>query len=467
MTTPGASLQSLTREAEAAKAAGRRGEALALYARAAALFPASGVAEHNLAAALGDAARHAEAEARCRAAFGKGLDAPETWLVFARALQGQRRLAEAERAFGEALRRRPGMPDAHRELAQLVWMRTGDFAAATARLDQAIAGDPANPALQAVRAKALEYAGDPAGAYAVLRAAAQGRDDVVLEAMAADAAARIGEPQAAMAHAGRAMALAPDLPYVLIHFAQACLAAGAPDRAAAVMEPLRLRAPGDQHVIALLATAWRLMDDPRYRRLYDYQAFVGVHRLTVPAGWPDLTAYLAELSAAVAAAHAYRTHPFDQSLRQGSQAPDILDEPHPAIRAFPAALAPAIAAHLAALGEGDDPVRARNTGTWAFQGAWSVRLAPNGFHADHVHSQGWLSSACYLALPPAIEAEGRQGWLKFGEPGVRTAPPLAPEHFVKPEPGLLALFPSYMWHGTVPFGGTEPRLTIAFDLVPA
>jgi hypothetical protein len=29
------------------------------------------------------------------------------------------------------------------------------------------------------------------------------------------------------------------------------------------------------------------------------------------------------------------------------------------------------------------------------------------------------------------------------------------------------LFPSYMWHGTVPFGGDTTRLTIAFDIVPA
>jgi hypothetical protein len=28
------------------------------------------------------------------------------------------------------------------------------------------------------------------------------------------------------------------------------------------------------------------------------------------------------------------------------------------------------------------------------------------------------------------------------------------------------LFPSYMWHGTVPFEGAE-RLSMAFDLVPS
>jgi hypothetical protein len=39
---------------------------------------------------------------------------------------------------------------------------------------------------------------------------------------------------------------------------------------------------------------------------------------------------------------------------------------------------------------------------------------------------------------------------------------------VRPEPGLLALFPAYLWHGTVPFSGDpdDTRLTIAFDVVP-
>jgi hypothetical protein len=84
-----------------------------------------------------------------------------------------------------------------------------------------------------------------------------------------------------------------------------------------------------------------------------------------------------------------------------------------------------------------------------------------------VHHEGWLSSACYIALPDAVaHSPGREGWLKFGEPGVATQPRLGPEHFVQPECGRLVLFPSYMWHGTVPFGGDTPRLSVAFDLLP-
>jgi hypothetical protein len=45
-------------------------------------------------------------------------------------------------------------------------------------------------------------------------------------------------------------------------------------------------------------------------------------------------------------------------------------------------------------------------------------------------------------------------------------PAQSAQHFVKPEPGMLVLFPSYMWHGTVPFAGKQSRLTVAMDIVP-
>ena len=60
--------------------------------------PRSAVAEHNLAGALGDLQRFAEYEAATQRAFAKGLDAPETWLVRARALQGLGELDAAEGA---------------------------------------------------------------------------------------------------------------------------------------------------------------------------------------------------------------------------------------------------------------------------------------------------------------------------------------------------------------------------------
>jgi hypothetical protein len=59
-----------------------------------------------------------------------------------------------------------------------------------------------------------------------------------------------------------------------------------------------------------------------------------------------------------------------------------------------------------------------------------------------------------------------EGILSFGAPGLVTTPSLEPELSVRPEVGLLVLFPSYFWHGTLPFHSEQPRLTVAFDVVP-
>jgi hypothetical protein len=245
------------------------------------------------------------------------------------------------------------------------------------------------------------------------------------------------------------------------------LALGRADEALKAAERLRAAVPDDQGALALMAICWRLVGDPRYLALYDYDAFVRAYTIETPRGWPTLSAYLEDLATALGALHATRAHPVGQSLRWGSQTNrNLLEVDHPALNAFPQAVEGPIRTYMAALGEGPDPLRARNRGGYRISGIWSVRLRPGGFHLDHVHPDGWLSSACYIVLPRTLRHAGREGWIKFGEPGPPTSPPLGPEHFERPEPGRLVLFPSYMWHGVIPFGGDAPRLTVAFDVVP-
>jgi hypothetical protein len=59
-----------------------------------------------------------------------------------------------------------------------------------------------------------------------------------------------------------------------------------------------------------------------------------------------------------------------------------------------------------------------------------------------------------------------QGILSFGQPGIATHPALPAEFSVRPKAGMLVLFPSYFWHGTLPFSSPQARLTVAFDAVP-
>jgi tetratricopeptide (TPR) repeat protein len=408
--------------------------------------PASAGAHYGLAAALYTLGRETEAEAACLGAIANGMDRVEPWMFLGRLRNMQSRFEPAEEAYREAVARDPLSVDAQRELAQLIWMRTADVAKARALLDAA----PPTVDLTALTVKLLQDAGEHAGAYAL--AAGRAERDASLHLLAARAALRV-DPAACDRH------LAQVPPWVNPRARakgeiEADLALGRTEEAVRRAEAQSAAYPDDHYVTALKAAAWRLAGDPQVHELYDYDRLVRTYRIEAPEGWSSLETYLADLERALDGLHGPLTHPIGQSLRHGSQTQrSLLDYPEPEITALFQAVDAPVRQHIAAMGE---------DGGYEVAGAWSVRLNPGGHHLNHVHPDGWLSSAFYIRLP---ETQDRGGWIKFGEPGTPTSPPLGPGHWVKPEPGMLVLFPSYMWHGTAPFSSGGTRLTCAFDLV--
>ena len=198
---PAADIYVLSAHAVALKALGRTDEAIGDYRRAVAIAPGSAVAEHNLAGALGDVEQFADSEAAARRAFAKGLDAPQTWLVLARAFVGLRRYDEAEHAYREVIRRQGDYVEALGEFAQLVWMRTEDVGAAVAPLDAAIAVYPSLQALKLKKAELLDYCGEPEAAYqAVANVVARPDAEPMMHVIAARLLMRT-DPVAAERHA--------------------------------------------------------------------------------------------------------------------------------------------------------------------------------------------------------------------------------------------------------------------------
>jgi hypothetical protein len=163
--------------------------------------------------------------------------------------------------------------------------------------------------------------------------------------------------------------------------------------------------------------------------------------------------------------HLMQHHPPEQSLRGGTQTQGHLFlRREPEILAIKALVADAVRQYVAGLpafAEGH-PLLGTARGLLHFEGAWSVKLASQGFHVVHTHPHGWISSAFYVALPEHM-GEGHAGWLQLGAPPPDLRVDLPPYAEIQPKPGRLALFPSTMWHGTVPFDDGE-RLTIAFDM---
>jgi tetratricopeptide (TPR) repeat protein len=448
-------------------AADRHEEALAIRVAQAKAAPGVAAHHHNVAARLGDLGRAVEAEAAARRAFALGGDAPETWLVLARALQGQDRYDEAEVAFREVLTRRPDSLDALADLSQLIWMRSGNGDMARAPLDAAIQAFPDRADLHIVRARLNRFAGVPPEQIHADLTSAPVAATGALELAAAHAALSF-DLDRALQHARAATARTPGDTAAIQQLVEIHLARNEPAAALALLDPILERRPTDQQALAMRNTAWRLAGDPRALTSNDYASIVAGHVIDTPPGWATLDDYLTDLATSLGGLHGLATHPVGQSLRHGTQTSvDLRHSDDPAVRAFFIAIDGPIRRHMAMLGQGSDPLRSRNTGDYRIAGCWSVRLHPGGYHTPHFHSKGWLSSACHIVLPSVVEEEGKEGWLAFGAPAFEGVRSLPPEHYEKPSPGRLVLFPSYMWHGTVPFSGTEPRLTIAFDVVPA
>jgi len=87
----------------------------------------------------------------------------------------------------------------------------------------------------------------------------------------------------------------------------------------------------------------------------------------------------------------------------------------------------------------------------------------------HFHPQGWLSGCYYARIPERVESSGdaHEGWIEFGRPAYHLPHTKEPKlRIVKPEEGLIVLFPSYMFHRTVPFESDDLRISFAFDVVP-
>ena len=219
---------------------------------------------------------------------------------------------------------------------------------------------------------------------------------------------------------------------------------------------------GDGNAAALWpyrALIWRLLDDPRWQWLEGDDRMIGTFDLSAELGPLDA------LADVLRSLHAAKGQPLDQSVRGGTQTDgNLLARAEPEIRTLRAALLEAVRSYVGQLPPPDPahPMLLARRDDLTVAGAWSVRLTDKGFHADHVHCQGWISSAFYVAVPEPDLLAPHSGWLAFGECR-DVLPDLGAFRTIEPKPGKLALFPSILWHGTRPFDSGE-RMTVAFDI---
>ena len=97
---------------------------------------------------------------------------------------------------------------------------------------------------------------------------------------------------------------------------------------------------------------------------------------------------------------------------------------------------------------------------------WYNRLFKHGYQQPHIHPGGWLSGCFYLKMPKSLKKD--EGAINFSLHGYDY--PVVnsdiPNYQYTPIEGDLILFPSSLFHKTLPFSSEDERHVIAFDIIP-
>lgn len=447
----------------------------AAFLKALKLAPGYSAGWLNLGAVMRLRGRADQALACYERAAAAGYTGPELGDAMAGALLDEGHVEKAMEQATRLTEAHPGYAPGHVTLAHLLWEYGPQLAPSRDPIEgfrSAVQARPADTVLAHEFARFLMAARRTEEALEVVRHLRLKSDAPGLALMEAQALDDLGYPaRARIAYEALARGPLATLPFFLNAHARHLLRAGEWQAAAERAAEATRVAPLHQEGWAYLGTAWRLLGDEREHWLCDYERLVANLRIEAPPGYAGLDHFLTQLAGRLDAMHRAGREPVQQSLRGGSQTPGrLFGRRDPVLGQLQVAIEQAIERWLPTLpDDASHPFLSRKARRLRMSGSWSVKLWSSGQHVNHIHSEGWMSSAFYVALPPSVRqpaADGHAGHLQFGQPPAELGLDLAPRRTLRPEPGHLALFPSYFWHGTVPFEDAQPRMTVAFDMVP-
>jgi tetratricopeptide (TPR) repeat protein len=380
---------------------------------------------------------------------------------WAAALLAQGEPAAAEALLAATLLRHPDWLAGHKTLAALRWT-SGDSRHFARSYATACEAQPQNLTLRLAWFSALAQARDWEAAAQVIAAG-----EALIGASPALAAARAilagesGDTEGAEAWFARTASIRDDA--LGIAHLRHCLRTAQLDKAEHLALAL-LQGRSAAMIWPYLSLIWRLHGDARAEWLDGAPPYIRAFDLGLDLG------ELHELAAVLRRLHTTRAPYAEQSVRGGTQTDtdrQLFFRAESEIQAVRAKVCDAIRAYVADMPPPvpGHPLLGVPRGRVLFSGSWSVRLTRQGHHVSHTHPMGWISSALYVSLPPPQQlGAAPAGWIRFGVPPPVLGLTLPALGQFEPKPGRLILFPSTMWHETLPFDDGE-RLTIAFDVI--
>lgn len=203
--------------------------------------------------------------------------------------------------------------------------------------------------------------------------------------------------------------------------------------------------------------------------------------LDTPPGMASMAAFNTALAAELLDHPDLRYERYGTASEQSWRIDAPLLGPAPMVRLLLDQVARTAERHVATIAGSDHPW-ARHRPDRGLLHCWCVMTDGTGYETWHVHQFGWLSGVYYVQIPPSIGAaataegesdganDGAAGCIAFGLPEDLVGDVAAAGHgsrIVRPEEGMLMLFPSHSYHRTYPHGAAERRICVAFDIWPA
>lgn len=352
------------------------------------------------------------------------------------------------------LERFPQWADGQRALAALLW-ELGSTSDYSASFKSAVRDHPGNAELWNAYLQTLAGVEDYAAAAAAAAEARRYFNDPVLTLIEANNRGMIGEDEAVDALLATVPASRGRDEVEVRHRTRL----GDWNAARQIVDRLVSVPEADVGSWALAEVVWRKTSDSRWEWLAGASQFIAKKDLSCSADELDA------LAATLETLHSHRRQPVGQSVRGGTQTRGrLLDRQDEVLAGLRKRLEQAVEDYREKLPPNDPthPLLRHRDRDLKIEGSWSVRLWSAGFHVPHFHFAGVLSSAFYIRVPKLDESI-QEGWLELGRPPPDLQIDLEPLATIEPQPGNLALFPSYLYHGTRPFSAGE-RLSVAFDV---
>ena len=89
---------------------------------------------------------------------------------------------------------------------------------------------------------------------------------------------------------------------------------------------------------------------------------------------------------------------------------------------------------------------------------WLVSMKSGGKLAAHMHDNGWISGSVYVNVPPKVSKDSGNFVVCLDDQQESKS--------IDVVTGSLCLFPSSLFHYTIPFEADENRIVLAFDVIP-